>query len=117
MAKQTIVDLTNISQSFPSPLDHEVQRENIWNTVDSLFRGGWEVIFIEGDEGIGKTTLLAQLAKRHPYNAFSLFVRPVSRFTYDPANLRFDLSNQVTWLRRPKNYPKSSRSSPHGKLD
>lgn len=98
MTIPTIVDLTHISQSFPAPLDHDVPRENVWNTVDTLFKGGWEVVFIEGSEGIGKTTLLAQLARRHPYNTFSLFIRPVSRFTYDPSNLRFDLSNQVAWL-------------------
>lgn len=98
MTKQTIVDITHIAQTFPQPSENEVPRENIWNTVETLFKGDCEVILVEGNEGIGKTTLLAQLAKKHCYNAFSLFIRPVSRFTYDLSNLRFDLCNQVAWL-------------------
>lgn len=98
MSSSAIIDLTGISQSFPSSLDYEIQRENVWNTTSALFRGGAEIIFIEGDEGLGKTTLMAQLARKDPYKSFTLFVKSASRFTYDTENLRFDLSNQITWL-------------------
>jgi signal recognition particle GTPase len=46
---------------------------------------------IEGGEGLGKTTRLAQFAQRHPDHTISVFIKAASRFGYDPATVRYDL--------------------------
>lgn len=62
-----------------------------------MFAADNAVVVVEGDAGIGKTTLLAQFAKRHPDNALSLWVEPQGRWRYDPdLNMR-DLCNQLEW--------------------
>ena len=56
-----------------------------------------QVVLIEGAEEVGKTTLLAQFAALHRKHSVCLFVRPTSRFTYDPGIVLQDLCNQVHW--------------------
>jgi hypothetical protein len=58
-------------------------------------------VMIEGDEGLGKTTLLAQFARRHPDHTFSVFIKAASKFGYDPATVRYDLCCQLLWALRP----------------
>ena len=67
------------------------------DTLDRMFTTGVEAIFVEGDNGIGKTTLLLQAALRHSGSCACVFIRPVSRLAYDPSGLRFDLCNQLHW--------------------
>jgi hypothetical protein len=55
---------------------------------------------IEGGEGLGKTTLLAQFARQHPDHTFSVFIKAASRFGYDPATVRYDLCCQLLWALR-----------------
>ena len=97
MAKAEIMDLTAACQSFPEIPVPQIRRDNILDTIDMIFEGNTELIVVEGVEGIGKTTLLAQFAMRHPNHALSLFIKPTSRFAYDPGILRFDLCNQLRW--------------------
>lgn len=100
MSEAKVVDLTVICQSFPETPTPLIDRENFLDTIDALFERGTELIVVEGAEGIGKTTLLAQFATRHANHTFSLFVRPASRWAYDPDILRFDLCNQIQWVLR-----------------
>ncbi len=93
-----IMDLTLVCQSFPSISKPQIQRDNILETIEAIFDGETEMVSVEGEEGIGKTTLLAQFAKRHPEKAISIFIRPTSRWSYDPDILRQDLFNQVHWI-------------------
>jgi hypothetical protein len=95
-----LVTLATICHSFPSLHGPQVPRDNMIETMDMLFEAGTELIAIEGEEGIGKTTLLAQYALRKPYNCFSLFVKTTSRWVYDPDILKHDLFNQLNWLLR-----------------
>ncbi len=97
MTKAEVMDLTTICQSFPEIPEPCIPRENILDTIDRIFEGGTELVVVEGVGSIGKTILLAQFANRHPDHTFSLFVRPASRWAYDPAFLRFDLCNQLEW--------------------
>lgn len=100
MAEATIMDLTVVCQSFPEILEPQIHRDNILDTIDTIFKGDTNLIVIEGVEGIGKTTLLAQFAKRYPDNALSLFIKPTSIWTYDPKILQFDLCDQIQWALR-----------------
>lgn len=97
MTKTKVMDLTMACQSFPELPMPEIHRENILDTIDTLFEQGNELVVIEGEEGIGKTILLAQFVRRYPDHTLSLFIRPTSRLAYDPDVLRFDLCNQLEW--------------------
>lgn len=100
-----IVDLTTMCLSFPdnvcgynSKSSDFISRENVIATIDKIFESGAQVIGIEGEEGIGKTTLLAQYAKMHPDNTFSLFIKFTSRWACDPSILEYDICNQINWF-------------------
>lgn len=98
MAKSEVMDLTAACGSFPELPARQVVRDNILDTIEEIFSGDTRLIVVEGIEGIGKTTLLAQYAERHPQHALSLFLNPVSRAMHDPDLLRIDLCNQLHWL-------------------
>lgn len=97
MSKAEVMDLTTVCQSFPELPEPLIRRENFLDTIDQVLGNGTDVVVAEGPEGIGRTTLLAQFAKRYPDHTLSLFIRPTSRWGYDPEILRFDLSNQIQW--------------------
>lgn len=99
MAKQIIVDLTTICPTFPRLPQPLIERESMLDTFDDMFAADIQVIVIEGKEGIGKTTLLAQYALRYPQQAVSLFIKP-TRLGYDPQILQFNLCNQINWIIR-----------------
>jgi len=98
MARSQVVDPTVICQSFPETPRPEIARDNILSTIETIFQSDIELVAVEGQQGIGKTTLLAQFARRHPDHTLSLFVRPTSRWACDPGILRLDLCNQLQWV-------------------
>src|SRR5438876_10789567 len=97
MNKAEVMDLTVACRSFPEAPDSEVRRENLLDTIDTIFGGETRLIVVEGLEGIGKTILLSQFAKRHPHHVLSLFIRPSSRLAYAPEYLKLVLSEQLHW--------------------
>ncbi len=97
MTESQVMDLTVVAESFPPVPQPEIARDNILDTIDGLFADGTSVVLVEGIEGIGKTTLLSQFVRRYPVQALSLFIRPASRWAYDPESLQFDLCNQLWW--------------------
>jgi len=74
-----------------------VERDNILDTLEMMFEET-ELISVEGDEGIGKTTLLAQFAIRHNTDSISAFIKPSNKWGYDPDIIRYDLCNQLSWI-------------------
>ena len=96
MDKTKIMDLTTACHSFPKLPIPEIDRETSLDTIKRLFSKGNEVVVVEGEEGIGKTVLLALFAKRYPNRTFSLFIKS-SRLGHDPQILRYDLCNQLEW--------------------
>ena len=98
MKTAEIVDLTTICSSFPNLPPNLILRENILNTIETILEGETEVIIVEGEDGIGKTTILGQYAKKHSDTTFSLFTKPTSRWAYDPNILLRDLAEQLTWF-------------------
>lgn len=91
-------DVTLIAANFPDPPPREMVRENILSTIDDVFNEGIQVLSLEGAEEIGKTTLLAQFAKRHPTNTISIFIKPSTWFAYDPQLVLRDLCNQIHFI-------------------
>jgi hypothetical protein len=89
-------------QSFPQLDEPQVLRENILNTLDTLLLSPADLVIVEGEDGIGKTTLLAQFTLSHQDRCLALFLRSSSRWAYDPMLMRLDLCNQLSWLTEEK---------------
>jgi hypothetical protein len=93
-----VMDLPTICLSFPKLSPNIINRDHILNAIDMYLDGETELLIIEGVDGIGKTTIIAQYAIRYPNNTFSLFIKSTSRWAYDPDVLLRDLANQITWV-------------------
>jgi len=93
----TVMSLTAISRGFPSIPVAEVVRDNFLDTIDSIFLDR-PIVTVEGPEGIGKTTLLAQYARRSPDTSISLFIQPLSRLSYAADYIRLVLLEQIHWI-------------------
>ncbi len=74
-APGTIVDLVSLSLNFPPAARSEVIRENIVNTLVNLVQDNVYAAAIEGPEGVGKTTILSQFARKHPNTTVSCAVK------------------------------------------
>jgi len=93
-----VMDLTKVASTFPRLMMPNIRRENMLMTLAEMLQTDSEVIIVEGPDGIGKTTLLAQFAQEYSHNTFSLFVRSTSRYAYDSGMLTRDLSDQISWI-------------------
>jgi len=80
-------------QSAPS-----ISRENIVLHLDTLFAGDIRIVTVEGQEGIGKTTLLKEIVGQRRTNSVALFITSASRWAYDPDELATDMSRQMAKL-------------------
>ncbi|NIK75040.1 hypothetical protein FHS15_000138 [Paenibacillus castaneae] len=98
MALAEIMDLTVACLSFPSLPTDMVWRDNLLDTIESLFEDGHQNVILEAKEGFGKTIFLGQLATRHPNKTLSLFIRPNNMYGYDPSIIKYDLCNQLQWI-------------------
>ncbi len=107
-----LMDVTRICSTFPRPSGIQIRRDNLHHTLETILDSDIHVLTVEGTEGIGKTTLLAQFAQRHLNRCVSMFVRPTSRFAYDPTILRADLCNQINWILFSEEISASSASDP-----
>ena len=75
-----IIDTTTFCSTFPEVFGAEVWRDNVLHLIDKTFEGETQLLIVEGlptgkrsgrdtiaegREGIGKTVLLAQFARRN----------------------------------------------------
>lgn len=65
------------SLNFPESTSNEYFRENIITTISKTFDSGKNVVLIDGEEGLGKTTILKQFAAHFPATTFASFINPV----------------------------------------
>jgi hypothetical protein len=93
-----VLDLPALSINFPPPPDPELFRDNVINTLRNLVNDAVYAVAIEGPDGIGKTTVLAQFVRRLPSAAISVFISAANRLSYDLDLVRFDIASQVYWL-------------------
>lgn len=88
----------NFSDTFPRLEDWYVQRDTIIENIDFHLRNGIDVLLLDGDEGYGKTTALAQLALRLQNRCLCTFARRDDKLFGHPDVLRADLYRQVRRL-------------------
>jgi len=92
-----VMDTTKLCRYFPPTPQPEIIRESFLDMIKRLFTNN-SVVIVEGEEGIGKTTLLAQFARENPECTISVFIKPITRSSYDPDQIRLDLLNQANWI-------------------
>jgi len=99
-ADAEVASALDLALTFPSLRPPIIDRGYLLDTVESIFEAGVDCVFLEGPEEIGKTVLCAQFALRHSASCFVLFIPQFSSVADDPAQIRFDLGNQVNWYLR-----------------
>ena len=95
-----VITPATLSYAHPPPPANEVEHENYLQTVLKTLGSTKRInaVTIEGPEGIGKTTLLAQFNRKLPNQSVSLFIEDDDRSTYDPDSVRFNISRQAHWI-------------------
>jgi hypothetical protein len=88
-------------------MENLVDRNNFIETIDRLLKES-QVVFLEGDEGYGCTTIAAQFCHQYPSNCFGLFIKPASRATYSPDFIRITLAEQINWFLEQKKFTQDS---------
>jgi hypothetical protein len=86
----------NFARDFPILDAQQIERPHFLETIAGLL-DATPVVFLEGEEGDGATTTLAQFCQRYPEQTFSLFIKPSSRFAYSLDYLRLALTEQFHW--------------------
>lgn len=87
----------NIARDFPQLQGKIIDRTHLLETIIQVLSEETPVVFLEGEEGYGATTTLAQFCKAYPDCTFSLFIKPASRFAYNLDYLRLSLYEQFHW--------------------
>lgn len=87
------------SRDFPQLPARAVDRPHLIETLAQMPVSDAPIVFLEGGDGMGATTLCAQFALANYRNTFYLFIKPASKFAYNPDYLRLLLAEQYsTWL-------------------
>ncbi|MGC2742065.1 MAG: ATP-binding protein, partial [Candidatus Angelobacter sp.] len=105
MTTPQVLTAATICTSFPEMPQPTIARENLLVALETMLNGDLQMIILEGEEGVGKTTLLAQFARRNSEHTVSVFIRPTSWYTSDPEILTSDLINQMNWIVSSKEIP------------
>ncbi|HEY3268516.1 MAG TPA: ATP-binding protein [Armatimonadota bacterium] len=95
---EQIMSTEDLCQSFPTRSQHAVDRDNKLFEIEALLESGYELVLLEGAEGIGKTTVIAQYVSKHSSSTISFFARGASQYGWDLRVCRADLCNQIEWL-------------------
>ncbi|WP_079506907.1 hypothetical protein [Mesobacillus jeotgali] len=96
---QQIMDLTVVSNTIPKNSFETIPMDNLIDTIEQMFHDyNEEIVLLEGEEGAGKTALLADFCKRYYNNAISLFIKPSSKIGYDPQIIKTELYSQMNWV-------------------
>jgi hypothetical protein len=115
-AKTEVMDLTRICSTFPETPEPEVSRENLITLLEGLLKSNKEIIVVEGEEGIGKTTLLAQFACAHPQEAICAFLSDSSQYASDPVIVAGNLHEQIQFALGNVKFKKRTTSDTQGLL-
>lgn len=84
-----------LTPGFPDIPINCIERPHMLETVVEILSGDTPVVFLEGEEGDGASTTLAQFCQKYPEQTFALFIKPASRFAYSLGYLRQALADQL----------------------
>lgn len=92
-----IAAIWNFAADFPELSSNLIERRHLLSTMAEALSSEAPVLFLEGEEGDGATTTLAQFCHAYPDQSFALFVKPASSITYGLEYLRLTLAEQFHW--------------------
>ncbi len=87
----------HFARDFPQLPPNLIERPHLLETIVEILSSDTPIVFLEGEEGDGATTTLAQFCHKYPEHSFSLFIKPASRFAYSLDYLRLALAEQFYW--------------------
>lgn len=88
-----VIDTTFYSDGFPNEKwDKLIQRSNYLSQIEAGFVDTCRIVFIEGEEDSGKTTLAGQFVKKNISNTISIFFNQLNALDY---NVDFYCTNAV----------------------
>lgn len=84
----------NFNSNFPSLKNHQIDRFQVIETIKEVLTPDNPVVFLEGESGIGATTVLAQFTIANQSCTFSIFLNPASRYSYSLEYVKIKLAEQ-----------------------
>ena len=115
-AEAEVLSIISVCSTFPEALEVEVPRENMISTLVGQLKRNTEIIVVEGEEGIGKTTLMSQFARAHRDQTLSAFVSDTSRYAWDPMMVAQNLHEQIQFALGNMKFRKPPASDIHSTL-
>lgn len=86
-----------LDPNFPRRIKNEVLRPHVVETLREEVDEN-DIAFVEGQQGSGATVLLSQFCREVDAHVFCAFIRPSSRFAYDPSYVRSLLADQIDFF-------------------
>lgn len=94
-----VIDTTYYSDGFPiENWVHLIPRSNYLSQIEDCTQKLDSIIFIEGEEDAGKTTLLGQFCKKHISTAISVFFNPNNNLDYQLDYYCTNIVQQINYL-------------------
>ena len=94
-----LVENWNFAADFPELPENLIERPHLLRTMTEALSSEAPILYLEGEDGDGATTTLAQFCRTYPNQTFSLFIKPASRLTYGLEYLRLTLAEQFHWYK------------------
>ncbi|UZE07271.1 hypothetical protein [Pseudomonas corrugata] len=85
----------NFTSSFPVISGKQIVRRDMLDTIAEIFTSKTQVVFLEGDSGIGATSTLAQFVEENHQYTFSIFLNPASRHSYGLEYVKLKMAEQL----------------------
>ncbi len=80
----------------------EIDRKNIVTIVINRLNSGNNIVFIQGDNGLGKTNLVSQFIRNYRDSSIAYFIDPCHNKSYDYENILKNFSDQIHFLLKKK---------------
>ncbi len=91
----SIRNLVSFSGGLYNPIiENEVKRDNIIQTIEKKL-DGLDILFIDGEEGVGKTTILHQFISKYVNNCFAYFIDVKDSSSYSNLSILQAFCNQL----------------------
>lgn len=108
-----IMNMPYFSVTMPDEVKHEIQRRNYLDYCEKSF-DEYNILCVNGENGVGVTTFLAQFVKNHPDDCASYFNNGLRSTCLDPDVIEQNLFEQLHWYAF--SAPRSLREDKHPRV-
>lgn len=95
---QLDVGTADFCRNFPKQPQSLLARDNLFEHIETVFKGAARCILIEGEAQSGKSELLAGYMRKHPQESVGVFLSPGDTYFYSPEYARIVLAEQIFWI-------------------